>query len=168
MLKSGTLLSATPECHSQNRERRRSATPFYQKERYGSGTHIFEESENMSGPLLSLFFFWIFFFWHSFSVDKGVSSVVYILLEAKVLLTWHKISCKFPIQVLMHTREKKNLRKITKKRAIKECTLFRKERWGSATLFFQKERYGSATPFFDKEREPSGTLKKRERLTHCM
>ena len=45
------------ERHSQNREQRRSATPFYQKERCGSGTHIFEESENMSGPLLSLFFF---------------------------------------------------------------------------------------------------------------
>ena len=45
------------EHHSQNRERRRSATPFYQKERCGSGTHILEESENMSGPLLSLFFF---------------------------------------------------------------------------------------------------------------
>ena len=57
VLKSGTLLSATPERHSQNRERRRSATPFYQKERCGSGTHFFEESENMSGPLLSLFFF---------------------------------------------------------------------------------------------------------------
>jgi hypothetical protein len=52
VLESGTLLSGTPEHHSQNREQGRSATPFYQKERCGSGTHIFEESENMSGPLL--------------------------------------------------------------------------------------------------------------------
>ncbi len=56
VLKSGTLLSATPERHSQNRERRRSATPFYQKERCGSGPHIYEVSAIMSGPLLSLFF----------------------------------------------------------------------------------------------------------------
>jgi hypothetical protein len=62
VLKSGTLLSTPPERHFQNRERRRSAIPFYQKERYGSGTHIFEESKNMSGPLLSLFFSEIFFF----------------------------------------------------------------------------------------------------------
>ena len=41
VLKSATLLSATTECHSQNWERRRSATPFYQKERCGGGTHIF-------------------------------------------------------------------------------------------------------------------------------
>ena len=41
VLKSGTLLSATPERHSQNKERKRSATPFYQKERYGSGTPFF-------------------------------------------------------------------------------------------------------------------------------
>ena len=41
VLKSGTLLSAAPERHSQNWERRRSATPFYQKERYGSGTPFF-------------------------------------------------------------------------------------------------------------------------------
>jgi hypothetical protein len=62
VLKSGTLLSATPERHSQNRERRRSATPYYQKEQCGSGTHIFEESENMRSPLFSLFFSEIFFF----------------------------------------------------------------------------------------------------------
>ena len=55
MLKSGTLSSAAPVRHSQNREWRRSATPFYQKERCGSGPQIFEVSENMSGPLFSLF-----------------------------------------------------------------------------------------------------------------
>ena len=60
---------ATPECHSQNRERRRSATPFCQKERCGSGTRIFEESENMSGPLFPLFFltFSYFFYKHMLS-----------------------------------------------------------------------------------------------------
>ena len=57
VLKSATLLSATPERHSQNQERRRSATPFYQKERCGSGTLIFEESKNMSAPPFPLFFF---------------------------------------------------------------------------------------------------------------
>ena len=69
VLKSGTLLSAAPECHSQNRERRRSATPFCQKERCGSGTRIFEESENMSGPLFPLFFltFSYFFYKHMLS-----------------------------------------------------------------------------------------------------
>jgi hypothetical protein len=60
VLKSGTLLSAAPERHSQNQERRRSATPFFQKEQCGSGTHIFEESENMSAPLFPLFFFLLF------------------------------------------------------------------------------------------------------------
>ena len=54
VLKSATLLGATPERHSQNREIRGSATPFYQKEQCGSGTHIFEKSENMSDPLFSL------------------------------------------------------------------------------------------------------------------
>ena len=68
----------------------------------------------------------------------------------------------------MYTSERKkseNFLKVFKIRALKECTLFTKEQWGSATPFFQKERYGSATPFFDKERERSGTLKKRERLS---
>ena len=143
MLKSGTLLSATPERHSQNRERRRSATPFYQKERNGSGTHFFEESENMSGPLLSLFFFWNFLFsdiiFQKISLFS-ITPVVYIFLKAKILSTWHKISCKLPIQVYYW---EKNLWKNYKKRAIKE-------RWGSATPFFLKERYGSATPFFVK------------------
>ena len=110
VLKSGTLLSATPERHSQNRERRRSATPFYQKERCGSGTHIFEESENMRGPLLSLFFFWNFlFFWHSFSVNKLVSPSLlwfiyswkqrYFQLDIKFLLN-------FQIQVCILVRKK--------------------------------------------------------------
>jgi hypothetical protein len=53
---SGILLSAAPERHFQNQERRRSATPFFQKERCGSGTHIFEESKNMSAPLFPLYF----------------------------------------------------------------------------------------------------------------
>ena len=66
VLKSATLLSATTECHSQNWERRRSATPFYQKERCGSGTHIFEGSEKMSGPFFSLFFHDIASFLYSF------------------------------------------------------------------------------------------------------
>ena len=35
VLKSGTLLSAAPERHSQNRERRRSATPFFIKRSEG-------------------------------------------------------------------------------------------------------------------------------------
>ena len=60
--KSGTLLSAARERHSLNWERRRSATPFYQQERCGSGPHIFEESDTMSGPLLPLLFFWVSFF----------------------------------------------------------------------------------------------------------
>ena len=54
--KSSTLSSAARECHSLNWERSRSATPFYQKERCGSGPHIYEVSAIMSGPLLSLFF----------------------------------------------------------------------------------------------------------------
>ena len=58
--KSGTLSSAARECHSLNWERSRSATPFYQKERCGSGTRIFEESENMSDPLFTLFFLTFF------------------------------------------------------------------------------------------------------------
>ena len=107
VLKSATLLSATTECHSQNWERRRSATPFYQKERCGSGTHIFEESENMSGPLLSLFFFLKFsFFWHSFSVNKLVSQSLLCcglhIFGSKgtfnvicLIDYWHKISVKF-------------------------------------------------------------------------
>ena len=56
VLRSGTLSSAARECHSLNWERSRSATPFYQKERCGSGPHIYEVSAIMSGPLLSLFF----------------------------------------------------------------------------------------------------------------
>ena len=102
VLKSGTLLSATPENHSQSTEWRRSATLFYQKEWCGSGTHFFEESENMSGPLLSLFFFWNFLFSDIFFQKKNLFSmtpVVYIFLEAKVFSTWHKISCKLPIKV---------------------------------------------------------------------
>ena len=118
VLKSRTLLSFAPECHSQNREPRRSATPFYQKERCGSGTHILEESENMSGPLLSLFFFWNFlFFWHSFSVNKLVSPSLlwfiyswkqrYFQLDIKFLVN-------FQIQVCILVR-KKIFKKITKK-----------------------------------------------------
>ena len=125
VLKSDTLLSAAPERHSQNREQRRSATHFYQKMRCGSGTHIFEESENMSGPLLSLFFFWNFlFFWHSFSVNKLVSPSLlwfiyswkqrYFQLDIKFLLN-------FQIQVCILVR-KEILKKITKKRAMRECT----------------------------------------------
>ena len=78
------------------------------------------------------------------------------------------MSCKFPNSSKYTSEKKKLQKKITKKRAIKECTLFMKERWGSATPFFQKEGLGSATPFFDKEWERSGTLKKRERLTHWL
>ena len=56
VLKSATLLSATPERHSQNRERRRSATPFYQKERCESGTPFFDKERERSGTLFPLFF----------------------------------------------------------------------------------------------------------------
>ena len=56
VLKSATLLSATPERHSQNWERRRSATPFYQKERCGSGTPFFDKERERSGTLFPLFF----------------------------------------------------------------------------------------------------------------
>jgi hypothetical protein len=44
------------ERHPQKWDHRRSATPFYQKEQCGNGTHIFEKSKNMRGPLFSLFF----------------------------------------------------------------------------------------------------------------
>ena len=112
-------------------------------------------------------FFLTFFFFLSYFVS--ITAVVYIFLEAKVLSTWQKNSFQIS-NSSMYTSEKKilkkNFQKKLKKRAIKECTLFMKERWGSATPFFQKERYGSATPFFDKERERSSTLKKRECLTH--
>ena len=59
--KSGTLSSAARECHSLNCERRRSATPFYQQERCGSGPHIFEESD-IRAALFPPSFFLAFFF----------------------------------------------------------------------------------------------------------
>ena len=34
-------------------------------------------------------------------------------------------------------------------------------------FFIKRSEVGVALLFFDKERERSGTLKKRERLTHC-
>ena len=83
VLKSGTLLSATPERHSQNRERRRSATPFYQKERNGSGTHFFWGERKYERPSsFTLFFLTFSFFWHYFSGNKLVfhhSCGLYIL-----------------------------------------------------------------------------------------
>ena len=39
------------ERHSQNEERRRSATPFFQKERCGSGTPFFAKEREGSGTL---------------------------------------------------------------------------------------------------------------------
>ena len=75
VLKSGTLLSATPERHSQNRERRRSATPFYQKERCGSGTLIFEKSENMSGRRFPLFLYFFLLFQKYMLMSKFINSL---------------------------------------------------------------------------------------------
>ena len=59
-----TLLAPLPK--SLNRERRRSATPFYPKERCGSGPPISEERNNMSGPLFPLFFSGFLFFLRDF------------------------------------------------------------------------------------------------------
>ena len=54
------------------------------------------------------------------------------------------------------------------KKSDKKSALFFERAGRSATPFSYKERSGSGTPFFDKERERSGTLKKWERLTHCI
>ena len=79
MLKSATLLSATPERHSQNRERRRSATPFYQKERCGSGTPFFDKERERSGTLFPLFFFDLYKLAHkAYAYEQ-----VYIFIEKK-------------------------------------------------------------------------------------
>ena len=51
VLKSATLLSATPERHSQNWEQRSSATPFFQNERCVSGTPFFAKDRDGSGTL---------------------------------------------------------------------------------------------------------------------
>ena len=47
------------ECHSQNWEQKRSATPFYQKEWCGSGTPFFDKERERSGTLFPLFFWLI-------------------------------------------------------------------------------------------------------------
>ena len=74
VLRCGTLLSVARECHSLNWERRRSATPFYQKERCGSGTPFLRAGAALFSPS----FFLAFFFWRSFFKNSRFN---FMLLE---------------------------------------------------------------------------------------
>ena len=102
VLKSATLLSATPEIGSEG------GVPllFLSKEGMWEWHSYFWGERKYERPsFFTLFFLQFSFFWHSFSVNKLVSQsilccLVYIFLEAKVLSiylieSWHKISFKF-------------------------------------------------------------------------
>ena len=75
VLRSGTLSSAARERHSLNWERRRSATPFYQKERCGSGTPFFRAGAALFSPLFFFFFPFSFFFWRSYFPLERVEEI---------------------------------------------------------------------------------------------
>ena len=87
-----------------------------------------------------LFFFPILFLHHCglhILGSKGTLNVIYLVNSC------HKISFKFA-KSYMNTSEKKNLKKLLKvfrKRALKECILFMKERFGSATPFLSKSLF---------------------------
>ena len=77
VLRSGTLSSAARERHSLNWERRRSATPFYQKERCGSGTPFFRAGARAAlfSPSLSFLLFFFLFLTFLFSPWKGWENI---------------------------------------------------------------------------------------------
>ena len=70
VLKSATLLSATPECHSRNRERRRSATPFFIKRRDVRVALIFLRRAKIWAALFFHSFFSTIFFFLTFFFSK--------------------------------------------------------------------------------------------------
>ena len=77
MLRSGTLLSAARKRHSLSWERRRIATPFYQKERCGSGTPFFRAGARAAlfSPSLSFLLFFFLFLTFLFSPWKGGGNI---------------------------------------------------------------------------------------------
>ena len=70
VLKSATLLSATPEHYSKNRERRKGATPFYQKERMWEWHPCFWEERKYEQPSSFTLFFLKFSFFLTFFFSK--------------------------------------------------------------------------------------------------
>ena len=80
---SSLCVQCVQECHSLNCERRRSATPFNEKERCRSGPHIFELSENMSSPLFPLLFGEVNFLQTSFFLALPCLQIF------EIQKTWH-------------------------------------------------------------------------------
>ena len=97
VLRSGTLSSVARERHSLNWERRRSATPFYQKERCGSGTPFFRAGAALFSPSFCLSFSDILIFslkgWGNIFNKKTCKKKFWNGTFDKVHVIWESLKC---------------------------------------------------------------------------